>query len=383
MKKKYTFAILDKQYPPYHSFVDGMLSNAYPKSRRSITLVTERNKQFKKICRYNKVACINILPERKGVSRFYSGLYLYFLISYLLKRKKHNDITILVRNEPLYLFSSVVSKWQGKFKHLVYQNSFPHEIKEHNWAKRFTAKIFFMLCFRFVNKFIAVSDLGVKRLQRYAKRDRKDFFVIPLCVSSDDIIRRDTYKWEKLHIIYIGTHEESRRLDVSLEGIFLAHKKNIPLEVIFLGGTQNEISTLMQSTFIKQMVDSGCLRFISKVDRPKVREYLQWANVGLSLFPASEVFAESSPTKLSEYLASGIYVIGSSGSQFQEKVINESRFGIVADFNPPSICDAIFATWIKRGSIIKESDNCFNYVKGNLLYENYVNELEDILSAGA
>src|SRR5690554_5586483 len=127
-KKEKIYAFLDKDSPPSHSFVDGMLASLLPNKNIDVYLIVSRSKRKEKKYQYKNAICLPILFKRKGIRRFLN----YFTVKKIIKKveKTHgNHIrNIIVRNEPIYLLAA--SKSKKRYNKLFYQQSFPHEVHE-------------------------------------------------------------------------------------------------------------------------------------------------------------------------------------------------------------------------------------------------------------
>ena len=75
MKK--IFAIVDKEFPPNHSFIDGMLSSVLPREKDIEVNLIVSNKGNKTVCRYNKAACLPLLYPRKKIYRFFNIIIIF------------------------------------------------------------------------------------------------------------------------------------------------------------------------------------------------------------------------------------------------------------------------------------------------------------------
>jgi glycosyltransferase involved in cell wall biosynthesis len=92
-----------------------------------------------------------------------------------------------------------------------------------------------------------------------------------------------------------------------------------------------EIESLKNLT--KELYLQNDVIFTGSLDRNTLKSYLQYCDVSLSAIPPSNIYQLSSPTKLYESLGNCIPVVANKGILEHEKVINQSRGGILVDYN--------------------------------------------------
>ena len=167
-------AVLDKKHPPNHSFIDGMLSNVLPKSDMKVVLITSRNnKKFKGkivVGKYKKAIFISKLFQRSGLKRLLNVFILAALLKTLLKKNYIEKPILLIRNEPAYLI--VTSILRIRFKKIIFQQSFPHEMVS-NRIKSSFAKLIFRLHKKYIDDIIGVSELSLDRLRNIFGNEKK------------------------------------------------------------------------------------------------------------------------------------------------------------------------------------------------------------------
>lgn len=375
--------VLDKEYPPNHSFVDGMLSKVLPNKNISVILVVSNNGSERIAEKYYHSECNPVLLERKGIKRFLNFFVLYkFLRKRINQLEPKERIVLFIRNEPIYLLTAGLLR--NKVNKLVFQQSFPHEKANIHYLKKKITLLIFKLISNRVDSLLTVSPKALERLKSYFP-NTKDNMYIPLLVNEEELIASDKIKLlqeqEPIKFLYVGTHDYSRRLDVVLDGIILALLQGVNATFTFIGGNQQDIENLRTTSNLKRFEENGKIVFKDKFPRDqlliKIREY----DVGFSIIPKNEIYAESSPTKLVEYMSNGLMVIGSNGIDLQEKFIKESKGGILVDFTKNDVAEAI--RWIcnNREKINPMKKNALEYAKLELLYENYVDKFRDQLTA--
>ena len=162
MKK--IIALLDKQYPPDHSFVNGMLATTLPHEKDiEIDLLVSRH-SFHKVCRYKKAVCLPLLYPRKGICRFLNFIKAVCILNKLIERNKSKEIILFVRNEPIYLLAcTFVKKKEIK---IIFQSSFPHERALVNFFKRWVARWIYKIAGRRVDSLFAFDSTELSSSSR-------------------------------------------------------------------------------------------------------------------------------------------------------------------------------------------------------------------------
>ena len=367
-------AIVDKSFPPEHSFVDEFICDEIPKKGIRVTLICSRNKSFKKVGRYKKAIYLSNLLERKRLKRFLNFFVLYFDFIKILQKTRYNNETILfIRNEPIYLLVSYFFK--NRFQKIIFQQSFPHELTN-NLLKRYITIFIFRYFGTHVDKVIGISEKGIERLKKYFKKT-SDFISIPMGVSKSEL--RYTHKpiGHEVKFIYIGTHNKSRQIKVILEAI-LSISYEINAKFDFIGGTKKEIKPLKKWLIKKNKFHQ--INLIPKIPRKDILLHLTNYDIGIGLIPNYNIYAESTATKIVEYASKGLAVLSNYEIEFNRNFILKSNGGYLANFNLESISNKI-SDICREKDISEKKLNAYNYVKKNYLYELYVekflNEVKD------
>jgi hypothetical protein len=367
-------AILDKEYPPDHSFIDGMFGQVLPQKNVKVLMLLTRGEKKFHTGRYLKSSYIATLKKRKGLSRFFNFFVLKHLLENLLLKKKFQSKTILfVRNEPIYLLVSYF--YRNRFKKVIYQQSFPHEITK-NIFKRIITIAIFKFFGQHVDTVLGVSEESLLRLRKYFPlTSNLDF--IPLCINGDLISNRNTFQSNiPLQFIYIGSHEKSREIEIVLKSIINIYDK-CNSHFTFVGGTNKQIKKLnkiINSNLNFHQLSENRIKFIGAVSRDRIIESLDSCDIGISLIPPKNIYLESSPTKITEYAARGLAILGNIEIPFINKFIGESGGGYLCDFNSKSISEAIIE--IENDSNInKKRSRVIKYVNEFYRYQDYIDKI--------
>ncbi|MBY5268833.1 glycosyltransferase [Spiribacter salinus] len=381
MKRAVSLWLLDKVDPPTESFIDGMLAEALPKTGKTsvILLVSGHPARPNKPYRYGRAICVPRLLTRRHVARFLNFPLACWLLVRLRRRmsRQGRRCAWLVRNEPVYLAAAVCAR--RKDTPVIYQQSFPHDDFCRNPVKRGVARLILRSCRRGVNGLLAVSPLGLRRLSGQFP-DAVKGAVIPLLAPSPALTNPlpAPTPHSPCECVYIGTHEPARQLDVVLEGVRQAVAEGVDVRATFIGGHPDDVTRLRRSPGVSSLEAQDRLRFVSPSPRAQLLEQLPAFDVGLSLIPPTDIFRESSPTKLTEYLGAGLTVLASSGIPLQEQFVTESGAGELVRFDPAAIA-------VGLGQLATETQRCHasrrraarDYALRQLTYDQHVDALLD------
>lgn len=373
-------SLLDKSFPPAHSFVDGVLSGSVvDKCGIKSYLLVSRGVSNKKVLKYNCSICLPVLYERRGLLRFLNFfISLYYVLLLIRRTKGKTRICLFVRNDPIYLFSASCLK--RLFSRLVFQSSFPHEEASNSFFKRFVAKLIYKVSNRFVDVYTAVSPLGLERLSKIFTHSKRGGY-IPLL--SDFVDNANSFSPSKVgpvvKFVYIGTHAPERRIDIILKAAYLAIKCNKNIKFDFYGAKESEISSLLEDENINYLAENGFLSIHPPVERLMIPNILVESDVGISLPPPTYLNKEMSPTKLTEYIGSGLAVIANKGIQLQEFFVNDSASGILVDWEVESIAEG-FAFLASNSELVEGFKSSSRLYSGKLSYQNYSQVFLELVS---
>ena len=315
--------------------------------------------------------CVPCLLPRRNLGRFGNFFIVIGLLYKLCKSKQGDSCVILfVRNDPILLFAASLF---NRFVHrIVFQSSFPHERVARYFKRWLTCALFYMSS-RNVDSFLAVSPLGMKRLQNIFP-SKKYFSYIPLL---PDVILNNQCKKESfgppVKFIYSGSHDKIRNLEVLLMAIVDAvHEAGFDMHFLFLGARNEDVDRFVCVPGVQDLVEKKILTFKEPVPRREVWCYMKKADVGLSLIPPLDIYREASPTKVVEYFSSGLAVLASYGIEMQESLIHDSNGGVLVAFDKDSIYKGLISIAKDKAKIKLLCENSYKYAQKNLSYSSYL-----------
>jgi glycosyltransferase involved in cell wall biosynthesis len=214
---------------------------------------------------------------------------------------------------------------------------------------------------------------GVKRVERYLmassdafvvltekareilfpgkeKTDRqgRPIEVIPCCVdptrfraadaASRDQLRSDLKLTGRRVIVYVGSFGGWYMTDAMMQFLAVAHGRDPRTFALIL--TQSAPAPVRERLRSLGLRDSDF--FVGQVAATDVPRYLKAADVSISFIKACYSKFSSSPTKIAEYLASGLPVVCNTGVGDLDELLNTDRVGVlIRDFTPEAYAAAL------------------------------------------
>lgn len=186
--------------------------------------------------------------------------------------------------------------------------------------------------------------------------------VIPCCVDIDERfnfdpserrkrIREQLGISERFVITHVGALGGLYLTDAIVDLLVAARTIRPDTFALFLTqtGPRYVIELLEQNGFGKDD------HFVGKVPSDQVPEYLQAADIGLSIVKATYATQSRSPTKIPEYLAAGLPIIANAGVGDVDALITENGVGILLENFGEQSYRAAIETVLEMGDI---SERC-------------------------
>jgi glycosyltransferase involved in cell wall biosynthesis len=242
----------------------------------------------------------DLVFKRRGLGRWLNfGLTIFRLLSWIKYGGKHKNI-IFVRNEPIYLAAAVAVKTLlSPFSvnlEVVFQSSYPHERYSGSLIQRFLTRNLLKLSAALIDRCICVSDIGCQRLADLGMQ-RKNCFSIPLyCERIFPLRDGSSSRVADLKFVYVGSTESDRDLALILRA-FARFVEKVPWASLSIYGSAVESEEPWISNF-------------GYVPRDRLLTELRGYDFGLVYIPALPQFKECSPTKLGDYIATGVIPLG-------------------------------------------------------------------------
>ena len=172
--------------------------------------------------------------------------------------------------------------------------------------------------------------------------------VIPCCVDFERFAAAGKLSRESLRtelkiegrrvIVYVGSFGGWYMTDEMTEFLAVAHKQNPATFSMILTQSPSQI-------VVDRMRELGISHdnfFVSKVTPEQVPLYLRAADIAISFIKPCYSKQSSSPTKIAEYLASGLPIVCNAGVGDLDQLIVENRTGaLVREFTPEAYLKAL------------------------------------------
>lgn len=384
-RKTVLIAFLDKEWPPQHSFVDGMLARELGRESdvRVRLYVSRRDMNDTGARRYLGVGCLPTLYRRRGLGRFRNFWATFKAIGYQIRREqaRGNRVVVFVRNDPVYLLAaSVLRGWVAQ---LVFQSSFPHEQYSANAGKRVIARVLYRLGGLGVDVVTGVSPEGVDRTHALCPRARKGPYV-PLLADMNMLGGFQVEQFvtgSEVNFFYAGTHRPERDLETVLMGIVSAVRMGASARFIFVGAKESERQRLSNIPGVGSLIERGVVQILGTVSRDKLPSIMSNMDVGMSLIPPKPVYYESSPTKVAEYLGAGLAVLANKGIPMQERFLEESGGGVLVEWSVESIADGIIEFSSSPAKVSSCRKDAFRYASSSMQYGAYLDSFRSMIGA--
>ena len=182
--------------------------------------------------------------------------------------------------------------------------------------------------------------------------------VIPCCVDfkrfeSVDDVSRDTLRDElkltgRRVIVYLGSFGGWYMTDEMTEFLALAHKQDPATFSLIL--TQSPRQSVIEAMQGKGINPDDFL--VAQVSPGEVPRYLKAADIAISFIKPCYSKQSSSPTKMAEYLASGLPIICNAGVGDLDKLIVENRAGaLLREFTSEAYLRALDEVDLMRADV--------------------------------
>lgn len=286
-----------------------------------------------------------------------------YSIYWVLKTGQTYDFYFGMNN--LNALAGLVLKKLGRVKKVVYYTI-------DLYPQRFSSKIINWiyhkldnLCVKFCDETWNVSTFMVQwRAGRgMTGNNYSRQFTVPIGIWFDDMKRVPLNKIKKTKIVYIGHLMPFRGGDLIIKSLPLIIKKvpKVRLEIVGGGQQLKELKQLAEKLKIKQHIKfHGFVR-----NDKKAEKLISDGSVGLAPYSTKvtdDQIKNSDPAKIKYYLALGLPVV-TTNATLHAKSIDKARCGIVMDYTPESLANAVIK-FLTNEKLLKEyRRNALQYVK--------------------
>ena len=186
---------------------------------------------------------------------------------------------------------------------------------------------------------------------------------------------RKRYRLEDSNvIIYVGTMEKERYLDVLIRAFSKVREKKENVKLLMVGDGRDKTNLEKLANDLRIRDDAI---FTGQVYFDVVPNFIAAADIGVSPVPPLDFYKLSSPIKMFEYMAMGKPVVANEEIPEQEEVIRESGGGILVKFEEESFANGIVEL-LNNSEMAKEmSRKGQKWVVKNRSYEILARRLEE------
>lgn len=202
-------------------------------------------------------------------------------------------------------------------------------------------------------------------LRKYLNIPSRKSHILPV---GAEIINKDKKTFSDLNLLYVGTLS-TREIEKTIIGFSKFYNKyknlvNLSYDIIGYGSIDDEMK--INSEIIRNKL-SNVVHFIGRIQHNKLGPYFKKCNVGIAFIPTYIYYQYQPPTKIFEYLLSGLAVIATNTIE-NKKIINIYN-GVIIQDNSESFFHGLERIWNNRK--LYKSDN-IRFESKAYLWENIV-----------
>jgi len=186
------------------------------------------------------------------------------------------------------------------------------------------------------------NQLGAKIKEEYNLANSK-ILAVGECASETFLSKKKVFNSKKqtFQIVYVGYMRSNRKLDLLLRSFKLILDEFPNTNLIFLGWS-NVPSDIDELKFYARKLEiSDKVKFLGFRPYNEVPDIVLNCDVGVSPIPPLDVYIDSTPTKVVEYLSLGIPVVANREINDQKLLLEKSGGGILVDYNSKSFAQGI------------------------------------------
>jgi glycosyltransferase involved in cell wall biosynthesis len=198
-------------------------------------------------------------------------------------------------------------------------------------------------------------------------------FTVPIGVWFEEIERVPWEKIKKTKIVYVGHLKNFFGVDLIIRSLPLLYKRipKIHLEIIGGGEQLEELKQLAHRLGVFKLVS-----FCGWKEKKEAENLCKDASLGLAPFNTQiidEKIKNADPAKIKDYLAQGLPVIMTNAT-LNASAIEKANCGIIIDFTPKSLADAVTKLLSDEKLLKKYRENALEFAKqfdwNNLFTQN-------------
>jgi glycosyltransferase involved in cell wall biosynthesis len=189
---------------------------------------------------------------------------------------------------------------------------------------------------------------------------------------------------ETIVFLYSGTLRPERRIDILIQS-FSKMIKDVNNVCLLIAGDDRDNPQTIEN--LKKLVGGFGLQnsvfFTGFVQYDKLVEYYHIADIGLCYIPQTPYYNEQPPTKLFEYMAAGLVVVGTKTSAIQE-IIKHGVNGYLANDNAEDFSECLHSVVLqdtkRRLEIINNGYKSIERYSWDYIIDNYIRKYYEELN---
>lgn len=303
-----------------HSFIDGVIKK-YLRNHIDVDLV-----YWSKHHNFLKIDNLFLIPYKQNLTKY-------------IDLKKY-DI-IIVRNF-FHILNKILS-FKKRYNYKVgFQLSFPHTYRRLYQAKiekkavlrktiEFKIKTFFEK--RLINQCDYFFPISKEMKKIFYNDINTSFFILPLGIDENLVIKKEFAPHKNLKMIYIGTIDKLRNFDNVLDYLTKYSNKNWILDIY--SKTNPKIPETIKDK----------INFKGYIEHKKIIKKISEYDIGIFLLPENKLYSVASPTKVMEYYQAGIPTVMSDIKECRDLFYPDK--GFIMNFDNLNF-DPVFNTDLKK-----------------------------------
>ena len=199
-----------------------------------------------------------------------------------------------------------------------------------------------------------------------------DLNLFSLKISGDDVRNRYDLNNSQV-IIYVGSMEKIRHLDIAIRAFAKVKEKRRDVKLLIVGDGTDRVNL---ETFARELDVENSIVFTGQVSYFDVPKFIAASDIGVVPVPPLSGFKVSVSTKLREYMAMGKAVIANEEIPDHKETIEQSGGGLLVPFSESAFADAIIELLDDSESTNEMGRRGQEWIAKNQNYETLARELE-------
>jgi glycosyltransferase involved in cell wall biosynthesis len=199
---------------------------------------------------------------------------------------------------------------------------------------------------------------------------------IPQARSAPSRVAGETGSGRPLVLAYLGTMVAERRLEVLVDMLALVRRRGVDARLVFIGDGQDPGDRLRIEGRAIELDVRSCVEITGFLPRDRAMARLSDADIAISPFYPTPVLRSTSPTKLVEYMASGLPVVANDHPE-QRLILRESKAGIRVPWDARHFARAVVSlARMSEAQRLAMGERGRKWVLMNRTYDKIADELE-------